>query len=144
MGLHQAIAGLADSVQAAHDIAIAVEDDGQAQLADLDSRVTVFRATQELLTNVVKHARASHVKISVQRDGQNIRVTVQDDGTGCDPNSILPHETVDGGFGLFSIRESITALGGQFEIHADPGQGTRATLIVPLKGEPAPAGKGSA
>ena len=143
LGLQKAIVGLTDRMQAAHDIAIAVEDDGQTQLADLDSRVTVFRATQELLTNVVKHARARHVKISVHRDGQNIRVTVQDDGTGCDPNSILPHETIDDGFGLFSIRESITALGGQFEIHADPGQGTRATLIVPVKEEPAPAGKGT-
>ena len=140
LSFQEAIRGLADRMTAAHNITITVEDDGQAKLTDLDSRVTLFRAVRELLTNVVKHARARQVDISVQRDDENIRIIVQDDGAGCHPDRIQPHAEADGGFGLFSIRESVAALGGQFEVYAQPEQGTRATLVVPFIEEHAAVG----
>jgi len=140
LSFQEAIRWLADRMTAAHNITITVEDDGQAKLTDLDSRVTLFRAIQELLTNVVKHARARQVDISVQRDDENIRIIVQDDGEGCHPDRIQPHAEANGGFGLFSIRESVAALGGQFEVYAEPEQGTRAILVVPITEEHAAVG----
>jgi signal transduction histidine kinase len=91
----------------------------------------LYRAVRELLVNVVKHAQAGAVEIVVDRDERNVRITVGDDGRGFDP-STLDARRADGSFGIYSIRERLTRIGGTFAVDSAEGQGTRVTLIAPL------------
>jgi signal transduction histidine kinase len=88
-----------------------------------------------LLINVVKHAKAQKVKVSVLRVNENIQVRVEDDGIGFNPLEVKTGAILSGKFGLFSIRERLEQLGGSVEIRSRPGQGCRIIMTAPLKSE---------
>ncbi|MEQ1794136.1 MAG: PAS domain-containing protein [Nitrospira sp.] len=89
---------------------------------------SVFRIVQELLTNILKHAHAMAVTITCAEDGEMLKVTVQDNGTG-----IIPHEEArQDSFGLRGISERAALLGGIFTIGPHTNEGTIAMLRVPL------------
>ncbi len=96
--------------------------------------VMVFRALQELLGNVAAHSQASLVKIHIDNGETEIRVTVEDNGKGFDPNVIEKHE----GFGLHLMRERSEMLGGSMLIDTKPGEGTRIVLTIPTVKEVVP------
>jgi signal transduction histidine kinase len=124
---------LHEEVQQKHEIKTEFEDDAQPKPLDDDVCVLLYRAVRELLVNVIKHANARHVKVSIRREKNNIRINVIDDGTGF----ISPTENFDsnkpGGFGLFSIRERLSCFGGSIEIDSKPGLGTQVALVAPIK-----------
>jgi signal transduction histidine kinase len=91
---------------------------------------------QELLVNAVKHARARKIEVSTGRDRDRIWITVADDGIGFDTSEGISHQGGKGGFGLFSIRERLQHLGASLKVDSKPGQGTRVTLVAPLKHYP--------
>lgn len=95
---------------------------------------TIFLTTQEALANVARHARASRVELHLTRDHGWVALTIEDDGVGFDAvglNLALGH-------GLANMRSRADELGGVFEIHTSPGQGTVLSLSLPLPdGEPA-------
>ena len=101
-----------------------------------DQAVLLFQSVRELLINSYKYAGTCQATVTLeQREGQ-LRIQVRDEGVGFDPTATPPGEAPAGGlsskFGLFSIRERMTALGGSFDIQSAPGQGTSVTLILPL------------
>jgi signal transduction histidine kinase len=101
-----------------------------------DQAVLLFQSVRELLINCYKYAGTSRATVLLeQREGQ-LRIEVRDEGVGFDPIAATPAEVPAGGgsskFGLFSIRERMTALGGSFDMRSAPGQGTTATLILPV------------
>jgi signal transduction histidine kinase len=108
-------------------------DDERPKPLDDDVKVLLFRVVSELLVNVVKHAQAHEVNVSVQREDDHILIVVEDDGVGFDVAQMDMHWREGGGFGLFSIRERLQPLGGQLEITSAPGQGTRVVIMAPLK-----------
>ncbi|MCC7118238.1 MAG: sensor histidine kinase [Anaerolineales bacterium] len=91
--------------------------------------VMIFRATQELLGNASRHSQASSVKAQVDMGNESIRVSVDDNGKGFDPE-ILKQEN---NLGLKIIRERAEMLGGSFEIDSMAGSGARITFSVPAK-----------
>jgi signal transduction histidine kinase len=107
-------------------------EEAEARGLDDLSREILFRNARELLANVIKHAEASRVRITLERSGGNLELTIRDDGAGCDPDTAFCDGGVKGGFGLFSIRERMADLGGALEIESAPGRGFAATLIMPL------------
>jgi signal transduction histidine kinase len=113
---------------------LGVEISSDAVLAGLAPEVlrTVFESVRELLFNVVHHSGAHQAHISVRRHDGAVRIEVADDGAGFDPSDGCLELKTGGGFGLFSIRERIAALGGGCEVHSSPGQGTRVVLSVPM------------
>lgn len=116
----------------ASTMGLAVRFSGRADESGIsdEARVVVFRAVRELLVNVVKHAGTSQAWVSVDNLPGWLEVTVVDEGCGFDPAS--PNSgSKDSGFGLFSIRERLPHLGGEFEFESAPGKGTRVTLRVP-------------
>jgi len=136
LGFETAVAAwLDEQIRQKHRINCEFEDDGRAKPLDDDIRITLFRDVRELLINVVKHARANKVKVSVGKVGDRIHVTVEDDGWGFDPKEIAATGTTKGGFGLFSIRERLEQLGGHLEIKSAPGCGCKVTMVAPLKEE---------
>jgi PAS domain S-box-containing protein len=126
---------LTEQIQKKHGIKSEFEDDGRPKPLDDDIRVLLFRDVRELLINVVKHARAGKVKVSVRRVDDRISVRVEDNGVGFDPKDAASVSTKTGGFGLFSIRHRLEELGGHLEIESEPGCGCRVTMVAPLKQE---------
>jgi len=116
-----------------HGIECQFEDDGEPKPLDDDIKLVLFRNVRELLMNVVKHARAKKVKVSIRRDGEQICVIVEDDGVGFDPAEAASVAHKRDEFGLFSIRERLEEMGGAFEIESAPGRGCRAVMRAPLK-----------
>ncbi len=108
-----------------------VDECGDVSVDD-DVRAIVFRSVRELLTNVVKHAQAKQVSVHLRRVGGDMRVVVRDDGIGFDPAAVCDMIGYKGGFGLFSIRERMSDLGGSFAIASEPGKGCEAVLTAPL------------
>ncbi|HNM61739.1 MAG TPA: PAS domain S-box protein [Nitrospira sp.] len=99
-----------------------------------DQAMLLFQSVRELLMNVVKHASVKEAFITVRVEEGCLQITVADRGTGfaeSDHLALRKGGQVPG-FGLFSIRERMLALGGRLEVHSQPGQGTEATLIAPL------------
>ena len=94
-------------------------------------KTCLFRVTRELLTNVVKHAQAKKIKISVRRSRGFLNVSIQDDGVGFDATD--SEEVSKTRFGLFSVREQLEYIGGFLEIESEPGRGTTAKVVVPLR-----------
>lgn len=97
-------------------------------------RTIIVKAAREMLSNVVKHANASRVVVTVSATGPNISLTVSDDGVGFDPR-----RATAGGLGLKNLASRAAALDGSFSIRALAGGGSVATFEIPFD-EPAPQG----
>ena len=92
-----------------------------------DIETTLYRVVQEALTNVVRHARASHVDVVLERRGDVLLVIVEDDGKGFD-FSLVKRE---GHLGLLGIQERAEMLGGTLTVESKPGSGTTLFVEVP-------------
>jgi PAS domain S-box-containing protein len=132
LGLEPSIEWLAEQFSEKHDLEVEFNTDKKAKPLDEDIRNILFQAVRELLINVVKHAKATIVKVSIKRDRGKIQVTVEDNGIGFDPSVVHPYSLKTGGFGLFNIRERLEEFGGHLDIISSVGQGTRVSLIAPL------------
>lgn len=133
-GFERAIADwLMEQIQKRHGIRAEFEDDGRTKPLEEDICVLLFQATRELLINVVRHAQARSVKVSIRRKSREIETIVEDDGVGLDLSKIGTVALTSSRFGLFSIRERLNYLGGHLKIESKPGHGTRVTLMAPLK-----------
>jgi signal transduction histidine kinase len=100
-------------------------------LAD-DIKILLYRAVRELLINAAKHSSANVAKVTLLRSGDDICVTVEDDGQGFDASVLNGGMEKVKGFGIFNIRERLNHIGGQFKIESSKGKGTKITLIAPL------------
>ncbi|MHC4575367.1 MAG: PAS domain-containing sensor histidine kinase [Planctomycetota bacterium] len=132
LGLEAALEWLVRKTREQHGLSTEFNNDGRAKPLDEDIRVLLFQAVRELLVNVAKHAKAGKVTVSTRRVGDEIRVSVEDDGVGFDASGVRSHGYKAGGFGLFSIKERIGHIGGRLDIESTPASGTRITLIAPI------------
>jgi signal transduction histidine kinase len=128
LGFEAAVEWLVEQFQEHHGIPCSFENDFQPKPLDENVRVALFQGVRELLLNVAKHAAASKSKVSIQRDGGNINVKVEDDGIGFETSKIDSQK----GFGLFNIRERLSHFGGHLQIESGPRGGTRITIVMPL------------
>lgn len=131
-GLVEAVEQLGRQFQAKYGLAVRVSQDGQPKPLAEGTRLILFRTIRELLTNIVKHARARVAEISFQREGDLLRIHVRDDGIGFEAGQKLSPSAPASGFGLFSVRERLGHLGGHLEVNSAPGCGTRITICLPL------------
>ncbi|MBC8471040.1 MAG: PAS domain S-box protein [Planctomycetes bacterium] len=120
---------LDEQIREKHGIQTEFRDDGQPKPLNNDIKALLFRNVRELLINIIKHANARKVKVSVSKAGEQICVIVEDDGVGFEPAKIGSNT----GFGIFSIRERLEQLDGHLEIESEPGRGSRFTMTAPLK-----------
>lgn len=96
------------------------------------TRLLLFRSIRELLLNTAKHANANHLNITFKRKDKLMEITVQDDGMGFDEN-VMQSKVKSKAFGLFSINERMSDLGGSMELDSKIGIGTKIKLVLPLK-----------
>jgi two-component system NarL family sensor kinase len=86
---------------------------------------------RELLQNVVRHARATTVELTLRESDEATEIVVKDDGVGFDASGAASAIEANGSFGLFSIRERLDYLDGRLVIDSSPGAGTSIIIRVP-------------
>jgi len=91
-----------------------------------------FPCCKPMKINVIKHAKAQNIKVTTRRDGEEIKIFVEDDGVGFTVSKKDSSNYKNDGFGLFSIEERLDSLGGHFEIESETGRGACVTIIAPL------------
>ncbi len=94
---------------------------------------TCFRIVQEALTNITRHAHASIVMIDLSREGDEMVLTVSDDGLGFDTAAIRERAVTGASLGVLGMQERATLVGGQLGITSQPGQGTTVELRCPWR-----------
>jgi PAS domain S-box-containing protein len=126
---------------------VSVSLDCAKMTAQLPSAVelALYRVLQEALSNVEKHARASHVKVTLKRRGSAALLTIKDDGISFDTRAQPAKGLQSGQFGLLGMRERIAAVGGSLKVISAAGAGTEVRSSVPLPAEtPSVRGRSSA
>jgi PAS domain S-box-containing protein len=108
-------------------VAVADRNPAESKNARPEAAVALFRIAQEALNNVLKHAKATDVRLEVSATDEELILDVQDDGQGFDPASARR-----GRWGMTTMRERAEAAGGQLHIASSPGEGTRIHARVPL------------
>ncbi|NOH04333.1 MAG: sensor histidine kinase [Chloroflexi bacterium] len=124
--LSEALAALIEETQC-NGVSTNLTVMGEPHSVDERSALVLYRAAQEGLTNVCKHANATHVDLTLDfSQPEQIRLSLQDDGYGA--------ADINGGFGLVGIRERVHLLGGEFNVKTEPGKGFRLEVSVPVAG----------
>ena len=132
LGLEEAIEWLAEHFSQEHDLKIQVNKDKQPKPLKTEGNIMLFQAVRELLLNIVKHSKATSVKIYIQRACNDLRIIVEDNGIGFKINLIDHNQHKIKGFGLFSIYERLEYYGGNMMIESNKSQGTKITLLMPI------------
>jgi signal transduction histidine kinase len=97
----------------------------------IKTEAVLFRTFQEAMHNVAKHAKATSVRVALQRADDGTDLAVEDDGVGFDPTEVGDRVTSAGSLGLRQMRERIEGRGGRLDVDSRPGRGTRVRARVP-------------
>ena len=103
---------------------------GDDEYLSKEQSTTIFRITQESLTNIARHAEASKVEVSLNINKPWIKLEIKDDGKGFFENN-TDNDNVS--FGIFGMKERASILGGKLEIVSAPKEGTAIIVELPLK-----------
>lgn len=125
-GLDAALESLCSRMEERHAIPITLRIDYQPKLFSEEASVVLFQGVRELLANVVRHAHASKVQVSLRKLRNFVQIVVEDDGVGFNTRAVQRT-----GFGLSHLRHSLHTQGGTLRIKSRPSKGTRATLLFP-------------
>lgn len=121
------VAAIEDICQQSHgDVDCFYVIEGLDERMDKYLELVVYRTVQELVTNVVKHAKATAVRIDLKADATEITIQVSDNGCGMDRSKGGRH-----GIGLASIRSKIKLLNGELTIVSDAASGTKIKIVIP-------------
>ena len=105
------------------------ESDPDAPALDRDRATAVFRILQEILTNVLRHAKASQVHVAIGQMAGNFILDVRDDGRGIAQDEMVAARSL----GLLGMRERALLVGGEVKIQGVPGRGTSVVVTIPLR-----------
>jgi signal transduction histidine kinase len=125
-GLVQALQDVCEATQQTGALDVQFQVHGLTERLEQRTEVVIFRIAQELLTNVIRHAKARSVIVQLMRHENLLQLVVEDDGQGFQPT------TARAGVGLRSIQARASYLNAQLDIQSEPGQGTSVTLELAL------------
>lgn len=128
-GLLKAVENMAEKISSSNQIEIEVFDHGLDQRLENSLELTLFRIIQELITNVIKHAKATEATIHLTNHEDSINIMVEDNGKGFNPNQITK---TNKGMGISSIDKRIEHLDGKLTIESEVGKGTTIIIDIPL------------
>src|SRR5882757_8466439 len=124
--LSEALKDLVKKMTAGTTVKAEFTSQGEQKELPPEWETNLLRIGQEVLTNVLRHARASEFNVLLVFDGREIRLDLRDNGCGFDPQR--RHE----GFGLQGMRERAEGMGGQLSIQSGEGKGTVLSMVLPL------------
>ena len=128
LGLESAIRDMVHGFMDRTGIQATVRVYGFSKRLPPEMETALYRCVQESLTNIMRHARASRVMVTLVHNAQGLTVRIEDNGIGFEPDSICvsPDHT-----GLTGMRERVKLLGGELTIESENGRGTRIAINVP-------------
>jgi PAS domain S-box-containing protein len=132
-GIEMTLEALCERKSKLYNIPIEFSDDEKLKPLDESGCILVYQSARELLFNAIKHAGATKIRVFIKRNNNNIETVIEDNGIGFDTGQLHSLKRIKHGFGLFSIQERMQYRRGRFYIKSNPGNGTKATLSVPLK-----------
>jgi signal transduction histidine kinase len=133
LGLAAALHAHAEKLLAGSGVGFTLDDSGLRDRLPQELETALYRTFQEAMSNIVRHAGAQHVRVTlVRRDGV-FEGEIRDDGRGFDPQAVNLDGKASRGLGLLGMRERVMQCGGQLEIISKPGSGTRLRIQVPLE-----------
>jgi PAS domain S-box-containing protein len=109
--------------------------DGLDRRLPAELEIACYRLVQEALTNVVRHARARHVRVELRQTPREVHLRVRDDGQGFDANGFKEGDRSTKHFGLLGLEERVCSVGGDFSVESSPGGGTEIRARLPLPTE---------
>jgi signal transduction histidine kinase len=124
-GLLPALNWQAREVSKRTGLNVALDADPACDNLPEEHRTCVYRAIQEAMNNVVRHAKARSVRVVVRREASGVRFSVQDDGCGFDARYTR-------GLGLLGMEERVRRLGGVLKIESQPGRGATISAEIPV------------
>lgn len=133
LGLAPALDWVGEQFEGIYGYRVIVREHGRSAQLNDDEKAALFQASREILINAAKHGQATTVDVDIINGPNRFELVIKDNGCGFDPSRIAPGGDMDGGFGLFSIRERLRFLGGATEIVSTPGRGTTVKLTLPLR-----------
>ena len=107
---------------------------GEEKLLPAGIEAAILRICQEALTNIFKYADATQATVTLAFDDSFIRLRVQDNGVGFDPETPRQGITEKGGFGLINMSERARLCGGALTVESEPRRGTMVEAVLPLHG----------
>ena len=129
LGVVPAIKWMVKNFQSRTGIGCKVAVRGAETVTDTARTTAIFRIAQEALTNVMRHAAASQVNVSLERNGDTLILEVRDNGIGIKEGRISDSKSL----GLIGIRERVLLLGGEAQISGKPGEGTMVRVTLPVR-----------
>jgi two-component system sensor histidine kinase DegS len=129
LGLAPTLGRYVDAYKEQSGLDIRYVSSGMEQRLESYLEVMIFRAVQELLSNVARHSQATQVKLQIDASESEVRVSIEDNGRGFDVESVGEK----GGMGLKVIRDRVEMLGGDMQIHSIIGQGTHIMFQIPAE-----------
>lgn len=129
--LAESVAKITDRWARTNKIPVAFSESGEARQLHPDIETAVVRTTREALNNILKHAQATQVSVTLTYMDTLVALDVQDNGRGCDPASLVQRKS-GSGFGLESIREQVEQLNGELTIEGRPGKGCTVAIALPI------------
>ena len=127
LGLVAALQALCDACEArSGDLRCGLAHEGAVGALGEAIDTTVYRVTQEALSNATRHAKATSVRVRLVATAKELVLEVEDDGCGFDPS--MPTR----GLGLLGATERAAMLGGELQLSATPGAGTRVRMRLPM------------
>jgi len=129
LGIKAAIEWLAMDFSKSSDLVVSARVDIVEEGLDDRTETALFRITQEALTNVVRHSRATEVEIDLHPVPGSIRLSIRDNGIGIEGDQVNSSES----FGILGMRERAHSLDGSFSIRGEAGKGTRLTVTIPVR-----------
>lgn len=129
LGLVPTVRRYADAFKEQTSLDVSVTVTGNERRLEPYLEVMMFRALQELLGNTARHSQATQVKVMLDMGEDRVRVSVDDNGRGFDPDAVQQGSSL----GLKLIRERAEMLGGSFDVDSAVGRGTRITFAVPAR-----------
>jgi signal transduction histidine kinase len=126
--LSQALTELVDNMNTGQ-FSIELDIQGDEAGFSRHSLMTLYRAAQEGLTNIQKHAQASQVTVRIRLDAQEAGLFIEDNGQGFDPNTLT--DKAGAHYGLQGVRERLELIRGSLKLESAPGQGTSLFITVP-------------
>jgi len=134
LGLEAAVKEwLSEEIEQKHNISTFFESEGAPKSLSEDISGFLFRSVRELLVNAVKHGKAQNIKVSLQWEEDKIKICVDDDGVGFELSQAGVSRDKKCGYGLFSIKEHLSHIGGYIDIKSKPNHGTQVVLVAPSK-----------
>jgi PAS domain S-box-containing protein len=132
VGLSAALRWLAEEFEKQHSVRISLDMVNIDSLFSREAQINIYRISQELLTNIGKHAQASRANFVISRDDNRVCLLIEDNGDGFDLEGLSKRGLEGRGMGLAALNERAQMLQADLDIQSQPGEGCRTSITIPI------------